>query len=131
MSLIPIGYKAICEQLCLKTPPHYRESYITTLGRGKVNKIGPHETHLYPKSYALTDPTDPLENLAFALKYDGMNFAIIKALYERIEKNQVTDYIHKQPTGIYARKIWFLYEFFMQERLDLTDCQRVKYVELL
>lgn len=36
MNKIPVGYKAITEQLELRTLPHYRESYIAQQGRGKT-----------------------------------------------------------------------------------------------
>ncbi len=131
MDIIPIGYKAICEQLKLNVLPHYRESYIAKSGRGKVSKVGYYETHIYPKSYSLKDESNLLENLEFALKYDGFNFEIIKALYERLNKTEITEYIRKQPTGIYSRKMWYMYEFLMKEQLNIDDCQRIKYVDLL
>ncbi len=73
MNKVPIGYKAICEQLKLDTLPHYRTSYIALQGRGKTIIDQHHEIHIYPKTYALANPTDLLAQLEFALKYDGMN----------------------------------------------------------
>lgn len=131
MDTIPIGYKAICEKLKLNTLPHYRESYIALHGRGKTINNNHHEIHIYPKSYALRNEDDLLDNLEFALKHDGMNFEIIKSLFERINKAEVVNYILRQPLGIYSRKIWFLYEFLMDDLLDLNDCQRTKYINLL
>jgi hypothetical protein len=87
--------------------------------------------HTYLKNYALPDATDLLANLEFALKHDGINLEIIKALFTKIQKIEVVAYIQKQPRGIYSRKIWYLYEFLMQERLELEDCPRLKYVDLL
>lgn len=130
MNEIPIGYKAIVEKLKLNTLPHYRESYIAQAGRGKTIIENRHEIHIYPKTYALKNESDLLEQLEFALKYDGINFEIIKAFFSKIEKSHIISYIKKQPTGIYARKIWYLYEFLMDDLLPLEDCQRIKYVDL-
>lgn len=130
MNKVSVGYKAIVEKLELNTLPHYRESYIALLGRGKTIIDNYHEIHIYPKTYALKDENDLLENLEFALKYDGINLEIIKAFFGKIEKNSIINYIQRQPTGIYARKIWYLYEFLMSDQLPLKDCQRVKYVDL-
>ena len=131
MDQIPVGYKAICEQLRLNTLSNYRESYIAKQGRGKTIIEQHREIHIYPKSYALQNEDDLLANLEFALKYDGINLEIIKALFEKIEKNKIVTHIKKQPTGIYSRKIWYLYEFLMDEQLNLQDCQKIKYVDLL
>ena len=128
---ITIGYSAICEKLKLSTLPHYRKSYIAAQGRGKIIRENNHEIHIYPKSYALENEEDLLSHLEFALKYDGINLEIIKAFFEKIDLNQVIEYIRTQPTGIYSRKIWYLYEFLMNERLDLKDCQGLKYINLL
>lgn len=131
MNNIPVGYKAICAKLKLVTIPHFRESYIAKQGRGKTIIDNNHEIHIYPKSYSLKNENDLFENLEFALKYDGINLEIIKAIFEKTEKNKIIEYILKQPTGIYSRKIWFLYEFLMNDQLNLGNCQRIKYVDLL
>lgn len=130
-SWIPVGYKALVEQLGLKVLPHYRDSYIAKHGRGKTIIHHEHEIHIYPKTYALQNEQDIIENLEFGLKYDGLNLEIIKALFEKIDKEIVTNYVSRQPTGIYARKIWYLYEFMMNTKLNLKDSQRIKYVDLL
>src|SRR3990167_4762669 len=131
MTKIAVGYQAICEQLKLAILPHFRESYIATQGRGKTVIEHNHEIHIYPKTYALKNQYDLLENLEFALKHEGMNLEIIKHLFSTINANQIAMHIKKQPTGIYSRKIWYLYEFLMQEKLELPDCKKIKYVELL
>lgn len=130
MNKVSVGYKAIVEKLQLTTLPHYRESYIARLGRGKTIIDHHHEIHIYPKAYALKNEDDLLENLEFALKYDGINLEIIKAFFGKIEKNKIVNYIQRQPTGIYARKIWYLYEFLMNDQLPLKNCQKIKYVDL-
>lgn len=131
MDKIAIGYKAICEKLSLIVIPHFRDSYIAKHGRGLSILNNHHEIHIYPKTYALKNENDLFENLEFALKYDGVNFEIIKAFFEKIEKKKVLEHIQKQPTGIYSRKIWFLYEFLMDEKLNLQDSKRLKYTDLL
>lgn len=131
MNKIPIGYKAIIDKLELRTLPHYRESYIARQGRGKTIIENHHEIHIYPKTYALENENDLLEHLEFAIKYDGIHLEIIKALFDKIEKNDIVKHIQKQPTGIYSRKIWYLYEFLTKDQLPLKDSKRLKYVDLL
>ncbi|MDR3492957.1 MAG: hypothetical protein P4M12_13135 [Gammaproteobacteria bacterium] len=131
MNKTPVGYKAIIEKLELCTIPHYRESYVAHRGRGKTIIDNHHETHIYPKSYALKNEDSLLEQLEFAIKYEGINLEIIKALFGKIEKDDIVKYIQKQPTGIYSRKIWYLYEFLMTTQLPLKDIKRIKYINLL
>lgn len=131
MNKIAIGYQAICEQLKLASLPHFSESYIAMHGRGKTVIDNNHEMHIYPKSYALKNPQDLLENLEFALKHEGMNLEIIEQLFRSLDKNEITKKIKQQPTGIYSRKIWYLYEFLIQEKLNLSDCKKIKYIDLL
>jgi Fic family protein len=131
MHKIAVGYQAICEQLKLATLPHYRESYIAMHGRGKTVIENNHEIHVYPKTYALKNHQDLLENLEFAIKHEGINFEIIKHLFTSINKSQITNHIKQQPTGIYSRKIWYIYEFLMQDKLNLPDSKKIKYIDLL
>jgi len=131
MNKTPVGYKAIIDKLELHTLPHYRDSYIALQGRGKTIIDNHHEIHIYPKSYALKNENDLLEQLEFAIKYDGINLEIIRAFFEKTERSNIVKYIQNQPTGIYSRKIWYLYEFLMKEQLPLKDSQRIKYVDLL
>ncbi len=131
MDRIPIGYKAIEEIIGYRGIPHYRESYVVLRGRGKTIIDGDHELHLYLKTYALKNEKDLLENLEFGLKHEGINLALIEALFKTIEKKRVIEHIKKQPTGIYSRKIWYLYEFLMNESLPIKDCQRLKHVNLV
>lgn len=127
----PIGYKAICEMLNLSTIPHYRESYVAMHGRGKSIIDNRYETHIYPKTYALKDDKDLLSNLEFALKHEGINLEIIKGLFFHLDAKTVAERVKQQPTGIYARKIWYLYEFLMQKKLDIPDSKKLKYINLL
>lgn len=131
MNMKSVGYLAIVEKLGLKTIPHYRKSYISEQWRGKTIIDNHYEIHIYPKPLALKNDNDLLEHLEFALKYDGVNLEIIKALFEHLDKDDITKFIRKQPTGIYSRKVWYLFEFLMNEKLPVPDCRRIKYINLL
>jgi hypothetical protein len=131
MNKKPVGYQAIIQRLSLSTLPHYRQSYISAQGRGKTIIDHHQEIHIYPKTYALNNDDDLLQHLEFSIKYDGINLEIINSLFTKIDVSSVVEYIQKQPTGIYSRKIWFLYEFLMDDQLPLEDRRHLKYVNLL
>src|SRR5690606_21285848 len=39
--------------------------------------------------------------------------------------------VRDKPTGTYARRVWFLYEWLTQDTLDLPDAQTGKYADVL
>ncbi len=88
-TLEPIGYSALMTDYALKALPHYRHSYISQQGRGYADTTGHRELHVYPKSYALKDKDDPLQQLEFAIKYDGINFSIMSQLFKKLTEDQV------------------------------------------
>lgn len=127
----PVGYEALVKRYNLHTLPHFRSSYITLKGgRGIIKKDG-HELHIYPKGYSLKNEEDPLLQLEFALKYDGINLEIIKAVFQYIEKGLLIQFITEHPLGQQTRKLWYLYEQLTQTLLPMPDVQKGSYIELL
>jgi Fic family protein len=77
-------------------------------------------------------PEDSLyKHLVFALKYEGVNLLILKYLFSKINKEDVLSLLRIEPTGQYSRKIWFLYEWLMTERLDIPDLTIKNFVPLI
>lgn len=57
-------------------------------------------------------PEDSLiGHLTYALKYEGINLSILKALFDIIKPDEMQTLIQLQPTSSYARRLWFLYEW--------------------
>lgn len=67
-------------------------------------------------------------HLTFALKYEGVDLAVFKALFEKIGPAAVTEMVARKPTGRYTRRIWFLYEWLIGSELSLPSLQRGNYV---
>lgn len=127
----PIGYQALIEQYHLKVPPHYRQSFITSQGRGQIRIDNHQETHIYPKHYGLKDPGNPFSQIEFAIKYDGINLEILEAIFRKLESKEIEITIKKHPTSKYTRILWFLYEFLTKKVLNLRDAKKLQYVDLL
>ncbi len=70
-------------------------------------------------------------HLQFAMRYEAVDIYILKRFFELYEKKQLEKDIYKEPTGKYNRKIWFLYEWLMNDLLDLPDLNQANYVDLL
>ncbi len=78
------------------------------------------------------EPTDTLAgHLTFALKHEGVDLYILKKLFEKVPADEVRDIILKEPTGQYARRIWFFYEWMMGKTLDLPDLKTGNYIDVL
>ncbi len=77
-------------------------------------------------------PDDSLRgHLVFALKHEGIDLAILKALFVSIDPVAVIDIIRSEPTGAYSRRIWFLYEWLCNKELDIADATQGNFVALI
>ena len=110
-----VGYAAIITTLDLPLPPPYTVALIS-----ERNKLYNVEGWLvFPPRYK---PEESLyRQLVFALKYEGINLLFFKKLFLGLDKTQIVELLSIEPTGQYSRKIWFLYEWLMDDRLDIPD----------
>jgi hypothetical protein len=70
-------------------------------------------------------PSPNLEgHLTFALKYEGLDLAVLKRLFAALAPSDIEKIVRSKPTGSYARRIWFLYEWLLGRRLDLADAEK-------
>lgn len=72
-----------------------------------------------------------LGQLTFALKYEGVDLAVLNALFKNVNQKEILRLIEKEPTGSYSRRIWFLYEWLTGKKLKLEDVQTGNYIDLL
>ena len=70
-------------------------------------------------------------HLTFALKYEGLDLAALKRLFQAVGPSAVEALVREKPTGSYARRLWFLYEWLTGERLDLPDATLGAYVPVV
>src|SRR5205085_2402449 len=70
-------------------------------------------------------------HLTFALKYEGLDLALLKRLFAALGPEPVEALVRTTPTGSYARRIWFLYEWLMGSRLNLPDAEKGTYVPVV
>jgi Fic family protein len=69
--------------------------------------------------------------LEFALKYDGVNLALLAQIFEKVSTDELSEYIKSRPTGKYARRIWFFYEFLTGKKLPVDNLTSGNYVNAL
>lgn len=66
-------------------------------------------------------------HLTFALKYEGLDLAVLKRLFLTVDAAEIESIVRNKPTGSYARRLWFLYEWLTGQRLNLPDAARGDY----
>jgi len=127
--LKPAGWSELVRRYSLDILPHYSQSFISLKGRKKTVIDAHRKTEIYTKNY---DPGDTLGNhLTFALKFEGLNLEILSLLFNEIDQNELVSFIKETPSGKYARKIWFLYEFLTGRELNLDSTKVSNYIDLL
>ena len=128
-TLGPAGYATLASRYGLDVIPNWHRSAITTNGIRRVESIDGVVEETYPAKYW---PGDGLgDHLEFALKYDGTNLAILASLFQAIPPEEFLAYVQSRPTGKYARRLWFLYEFLTGIRLAIDDLTQGNYIDLL
>ena len=125
----PAGYAALIEQYGLDVIPNWHQSIVSQAGGHRIGTDGNAMTEVYPAAYWPGDT--PGDHLEFALKYDGTNLALLTALFHKVSEEEVLDFVRRKPTGKYARRLWFLYEFLTGRTLPLADLEQGNYIDLL
>jgi len=59
-------------------------------------------------------------HLVFALKHEGLDLLILKSLFKKVGPDPIAQIVVATPTGRYARRLWFLYEWLigLNETID-------------
>jgi len=118
----PAGYAALVDAYDLQSPLPRTLSAI-----GERHRV--REEHGWRILTPRHAPSPDLEgHLTFALKYEGLDLAMLKSLFGRIDAPIIEALLRSKPTGRYARRIWFLYEWLNGKRLNLPDIEKGTYV---
>lgn len=72
-----------------------------------------------------------LPHIEFGLKYDDFSLDFLNAVFKQTDEEEIIQYIKKNPTGKYSRKIGFLFEWLTGESLDLDFSISGNYVDFL
>ena len=117
----PVGYAALIHAYGLRVPLP-RVLFAT----GEHHRIRiDSEWHILTPRHA---PSPDLEaHLTFALKYEGLDLALLKRLFSAVSPAEIEAIVLAKPTGSYARRIWFLYEWLIGKRLELADAVKGSY----
>lgn len=112
---VPVGYAALIDAFALAAPIPIR-----------LAAIGPRHKVYDADDWKLYTPrhrpdASLIGHLTFALRYEGLDLAVLKTLFLATGPEPIAGLVRAAPTSAYARRIWFLYEWLLDARLDLPD----------
>ncbi|WID99972.1 Fic family protein (plasmid) [Bosea vestrisii] len=118
---MPVGYAALIDAYNLAVP------IPLTLAA-----VGPRHKVYKADGWSIYTPRHAPDaelggHLTFALRYEGLDLAVLKALFRVAGSDPIADIVRAAPTGAYARRLWFLYEWLLDEPLDLPDAGQGAY----
>ena len=77
-------------------------------------------------------PPNTLEGqIVFALKWEGLDLGVLGALFKVVKPEEISELVRATPTGSFARRIWFLYEWLTGRELDVPDPGKVRLVNVV
>lgn len=77
-------------------------------------------------------PSGTLEDqIEFALKWEGIELSVLAALFKAVPEQEIERIVRSKPTGAYARRLWFLYEWLTARTLDVPDPGKVRAVPVV
>lgn len=117
----PVGYAALIDAYDLAVPIP-----LTLAAIGPRHKVYEADGwNIYTPRHAPS--ADLSGHLTFALRYEGLDLAVLKELFRATGSEPIVDIVRATPTGAYARRLWFLYEWLLDAQLDLPDAEQGAY----
>lgn len=128
MSRAEVGQNWLRSHFAPTVPLPHVESYVVA-GARRTEMVGGRAIESYPRSYATGD--DVVANLRFALRYEALDLGMLAAVFAATPADIVAGWVRAEPSGSYARRAWFFYEYLTGTMLDVPDVTAGNYVEAL
>jgi len=122
-----IGFKWIAEHLDIR--PVQPFAVVSSIGTSRRTVVNPARQETYTPA-TRPEPTI-VSHLAFGLKHELVNLEFLARLFATLDKRLLEDWIRNEPTGAYARRAGFLYEWMTGRALALPDTPAGNYVDAL
>jgi Fic/DOC family len=71
------------------------------------------------------------DHLTFALRHEDIDLLVLKRIFEAVAQPEVEAIVRAAPTGIPARRVWYLYEILTGRTLDVDDAPGAAAIDLL
>jgi hypothetical protein len=121
------GWAALVQALALRGPVRRPSCVSEQHVRGSHREEG--AWTVFDKRYW---PGDTFaDHLAFALRHEDIDLLILKRVFETVPQAEVEAIVRAAPTGIPARRAWYLYEILTGRTLDVDDARGAAAIDLL
>lgn len=121
----PLGYTFLIERFNLIVPAPYKKSYLSSRRERYKELYESGEDEYFPSQFKMNDAWQ--EHLVFAVKYEGINPTVLKALFAKIPQNELLELIKSKPLSVVLRRIWFFYEFLTESLLPISSLKSGNY----
>lgn len=104
--------------------------------RSRLGPVRQRETANGQETRIWTAQYQPVDNFRghfeFGLKYERLSFEFFSRLFNRLDPEEVASWVRDEPTGSYARRAAFFYEWFTGRQLAVPDtAPNVGYVDAI
>ena len=123
-----IGYRWLIERYGLTVTQPLR--FETTIGPTRAT-LNDGRTELRTVQELLRPEESLAGHLGFALKHEGVHLEALSRLFTAAPAAEIEAWVRREPTGRYARRTGFLYEWLTGKRLDVPDTTRGNYIPAL
>ncbi|MDE2495635.1 MAG: Fic family protein [Alphaproteobacteria bacterium] len=121
----PAGYAAIIATFDLHVPP---PDQMLAIGRTYTLRSEGRWRIFTPR---YSPPGTLAGHLEFAMRHEGVDLGVLSALFRATSPDFIEEWVKAQPTGAYARRLWFFYEWITGTRLNLPDAPPAPYTNAL
>lgn len=121
-----VGYSHLIQKFSVQTYIRFPSCISAQHVMGSMVVSG--QFNLFDKRYRADSD---VAHLIFALKHENFDLLSLKRIFEVFPEKDIEEYINSTPSGIYARKLCFLYEWLTEENLKVPDCPKCRTVPLL
>lgn len=122
-----LGQKWLAEKFQIE--PVQAFAVISRLGNARrtVESNGPRE-----ETYIKSDARPSVRTeLTFALKHEVVNLEFLSRLFDVLKESEIEQWLLDEPTGAYARRAGFLYEWLTNRHLNVPEGLGGNYVDAL
>lgn len=122
-----VGYTWLVNRFSLKVPVRT----LSCLSKRRLSGNREHENEWVIFDAQITLENSVFGHLEFALKHEKLDLLVMKSILMALDENEVSEYVKSRNGSLYGRKVWFLYEYLLDKKLDLPDNEKSKYENFL
>lgn len=119
------GYSALIDRYDLQLPRPRRLAAIGT------RRTPPSTNSWLLLTNRQAKPADLGGHLEFALKHEGVNLSVLSALFRVVPKQDLEAWISASPGGAATRRVWFLYEWMAEQKLNVPAVPKIRAVPVI